>query len=115
MQAKASLAKLDAEIAQALEEVKNNKERQDAERRLVEGELRDASVELDSMQRLARVNAIAPSEVQKAEAKQRELQLKLQKTQIPIEEGKVAVLRRRGSWPKRIRRFAYRKRRSSAP
>jgi multidrug resistance efflux pump len=94
MQANAALAKLDAEIAQALEEVKNNKDRHTGDRRLAEGELHDASIELDSLRRLAGAGAVSQVEVQKAAAKQRELQLKLQQARIPIEEGKVAVLRK---------------------
>jgi multidrug resistance efflux pump len=93
-QAEAALAKFDAEITQALEEVKNNKDRQDAERRLVEAELADAVREEASFVKLAAVQAVAPAEVQKAAARRRDLDERLQKARVPVEEGKVAVLRK---------------------
>jgi membrane fusion protein, hemolysin D len=93
-QAEAALAKFDAEISQALEEVKNNKDRQDAERRLVEAELADAVREEASFVKLAAVQAVAPAEVQKAAARRRDLDERLQKARVPVEEGKVAVLRK---------------------
>jgi HlyD family secretion protein len=93
-QAEGSIAKLQAEIAEALEEIRNAKDRLCAERELAEGELRDAAREEDSLRRLAEVRAAAQTEVQKAAAKHREAQLKLQRLQVPVEEGKVAVLRK---------------------
>jgi multidrug resistance efflux pump len=93
-QAEASRAKLEAEIAQALEEIKNNKQRLKAERELAEGELREAIREEASLRRLADLRAAAYTEVQKAGAKRLEAQQKIQKLQVPVEEGRVAVLRR---------------------
>ncbi|HEY2787385.1 MAG TPA: HlyD family efflux transporter periplasmic adaptor subunit [Fimbriiglobus sp.] len=91
-QADAALAKLDAEIAQAREEVKNGKGRQDADRRLIEADLADAVRDEASLERLAKIHAVSPDEVQKATAKRRELEEKLKKNNVPIEEGKVDVL-----------------------
>ncbi len=93
-QADAALAKLDAEIAQAVEEVTHNKDRQEAERRSVEGELRDAIRDEASLDRLFKSNAVSQSEVQKASARRGELQEKLEKTKVPVDEGRVAVLRK---------------------
>lgn len=90
----AALAKFDAEINSALEEVKNNKVRQEAEQKQVEGELRDAIREEESLDRLLTTNAVALSEVQKAAARRREVQERLQKAKLPVEEGRVAVLRK---------------------
>jgi multidrug resistance efflux pump len=93
-QAEAALAKLDAEIAQALEEVKNTKDRQDADRRIIEAELAEAVREEASFVKLAGVHAVSAAEVQKATAKRRDLEERLQKAKVPVEEGKVAVLRK---------------------
>jgi HlyD family secretion protein len=93
-QAEAAKAKLEAEIAQALEEVRNNKDRQKVELQLAEGELLAAMREEASVRRLASLQAVAQTEVQKAAAKLLEAQQKFQKLQVPVEEGKVAVLRK---------------------
>jgi multidrug resistance efflux pump len=92
-QTEASVAKLEAEIAQAVEEIKNNKNRQKADLRIAEDEEREAEREEQVMRRLELRNAVAANEVQKAAAKHREAILKVQKLQVPVEEGKVAVLR----------------------
>jgi HlyD family type I secretion membrane fusion protein len=94
LQSEAVIAKLEAEIAQALEEVKNNQDRLQVERALTEGELSDASREAELQRRLAASNATSQFDVQRAISKQREAQQKLQKLQVPVEVGKVAVLRK---------------------
>jgi HlyD family secretion protein len=93
-QAAASIAKLEAEVAEAQEEIRNSKDRLRAERELAEGELRDAIREEDTLRRLAGIRAVAETEVQKAVARHREVQQKLRKLQVPVEEGKVTVLRK---------------------
>jgi multidrug resistance efflux pump len=92
-QAEALRTKLEAEIEQALEEVKHARERQGPERRLAEGELRDALREEVALRRLLALGATAQAEVNKAEARTREASQKLQKLKVPVEEGKVAVAR----------------------
>lgn len=93
-QAEASVAKLTAEIAQAVEEVKNAKDRQNTERRLAEAELRDAQRDEAALRRLVALRAVAATELDKAVAKSHEIEQKLQKLKVPIEEGKVAVARK---------------------
>jgi len=93
-QAEATVAKLEAEVAQAQEEIKNGKDRQQAERRQAEDEVREAAREAAAMRRLGDLNAVARTEVEKAEAKHREAIQKLQKLKVPLEEGKVAVARK---------------------
>ncbi len=90
----ASTAKLQAEIAQAAEEVRNNKNRQLADLRNAEEEEREAEREERLLRVLESKRAIAPSDVQKAAAKHREASQTVQKLQVPIEEGKVEVLRK---------------------
>lgn len=93
-QAKAALDKLDTEIAQAVEEVKRATDERDAERRLARAELRDAAREEEALTRLAQQQAVSQSEVLKASAKRREAETRLEKANLPVDEGKVAVLRK---------------------
>src|SRR5207302_377837 len=78
-QAAALVAKLEAEIAEAQEEVANNKERLKLERALAEGELSDATREEEAVRRLVDVRAVAQTDMLKAAARRREAQQRLQK------------------------------------
>jgi multidrug resistance efflux pump len=93
-QDEAATAKLQAEIALAVEEIKNNKNRQLADLRNAEEEECEAEREERLLRVLESKRAIAPSDVQKAAAKHREATQTVQKLQVPIEEGKVEVLRK---------------------
>jgi len=93
-QADAAIAKLEAELAQAVEEIKNTKDRLKAERDLAEGELRDAIREEDTVRRLASVQVVPQTEVYKAAAKHREVRQKIQRLQVPVEEGRADVQRK---------------------
>jgi multidrug resistance efflux pump len=91
-QAEAARAKAEAELAQAEEEVRRARERQAADVRLAAAEL---SVARDEEERLRRVGrqAVAEADLVKAVALRAQAEEKLARARLPIEEGRVAVLR----------------------
>lgn len=89
-----AVAKLDAEIAEATEDVKREAAARAAERRLAEAELKDAGREEDTLTRLAADKVVSVVDLQKAQSRCRELRAKLEKANLPVEDGKVAVLRK---------------------
>jgi multidrug efflux pump subunit AcrA (membrane-fusion protein) len=93
-QAEAVMAKMEAQLAEAQEEVNNGKDRLAAERQLAEGELADAIREEATLRHLAASQAAAQIDVIKATAQRREAQKKLQRLNVPLEEGKIAVLKK---------------------
>ena len=93
-QADAMMAKLEAQIAEAREEINNGKDRLAAERQSAEGELADAVREEATLKKLAAVQAAAQADVLKATAVRREAQKKLQRLNVPLEEGKISVLQK---------------------
>lgn len=93
-QGETAVAKLDAEIAEAAEDVKRVMAARAAERRLVDAELLDASREEVTLTRLAEDKVVSLVDLQKSQSRCRELRARLEKAKLPAEDGKVAVLRK---------------------
>ena len=94
-QFEAARAKLEAELTQAVEEVRQAKEqRRTVDIRLAEVELELATDEESRLRRLAAEQAAAAADRVKAVAKVREARAKLAKVQLPVEDGKLETLRR---------------------
>src|SRR5262249_53507718 len=90
----AARAKAAAELAHAEEEGRQAKARQDADVRLAEAELDATQDEEARLRQLTRSRAAAPAEMTQVLAKARQAREKLRKARVPVEEGKVEVLRR---------------------
>jgi multidrug resistance efflux pump len=93
-QARATRAKADAELAQAEEEVRQARERQQADVRLAEVEVESARDEESRLRRLVPARAATASDLVKATARRQEAQEKRGKARLPVDESRVAVLRR---------------------
>ena len=93
-QAEVVMAKMDAQVAEAREELTSATERVAADRRLAEGELADAVREEATLRKLAATLAAPQADVIKAAARRREIQQRLQKLNVPLETGKIAVLQK---------------------
>jgi multidrug resistance efflux pump len=89
----AAQAKADAELAQAMEDVRQDKERWQANLRLAESELENAAYEAAQARRLASRGALAQLELVKAEGRFQEAQAKRDKARLPVNESKVEVFR----------------------
>jgi multidrug resistance efflux pump len=89
----AARAKAEAELVQALEDVRQAKERRRADLRLAESELKNAAYEVIQAHWLARGGALAQLELVNAEGRFREAWEKRHKARLPVNEGKVEVFR----------------------
>jgi hemolysin D len=90
----ATQAKAEAELGRAREEARRAREQRDSEIRLARLGLSTAEVEEISLQRLAKLRAVAPMELQSAAAKTREAKEKLVKALIQSDESGVQVAQR---------------------
>ena len=90
----ASTAKAEAELAQGREEVRQVKSRQAADVRLAELERQNAQHEEAQMRELLARQLIARDDHRKALARAREAQERLDKARLPVDAGRVEVLRR---------------------
>lgn len=93
-QAEAARAKADAELAQAVEEVRQAKERQAADVRLAEVDLEATRDDEGRLRRLVPVRAATVADLVKATARRQEALEKREKARLPIDASRVAVLRR---------------------
>jgi HlyD family secretion protein len=93
-QADAVMAKTEAQLAEAQEELKNARERVASDRALAESQLADALREEATVRRLAATQVAPQSDVVKAAAQRREIQQRLQRLNVPLEEGKIVVLQK---------------------
>lgn len=93
-QAEATRAKADAELVQAVEEVRQAKERQAADVRLAEVELEAARDDEGRLRRLVPVRAATAADMVKATSRRQEALEKREKARLPIDASRVAVLRR---------------------
>jgi multidrug resistance efflux pump len=91
-QAEQARAKANAELAHAEEELLRAKQRQAADVRLLQVELAAAT---DNEERLRRPSpgAVAPADLVAASARTRTAREQLEKARLPVEDGKVKVLR----------------------
>lgn len=87
-------AKALAEIAQAEEEVRQAKQRRESDIRFAEAEFRQASDEEARHRMLKQQQAISESELVKAKVQLHETREKSRKFQLPVDEGRILVLRR---------------------
>jgi multidrug resistance efflux pump len=86
-------ARAQAELDQALAEVEREKARQASDVRQARGELEDATRKERVLRRLAEDRAVARAELDEAAARLHEAREKLQKARLPVDEGRVAILR----------------------
>jgi multidrug resistance efflux pump len=86
-------ARAQAELDQALAEVGREKARQASDVRQARGELEDAARKERVLRRLAEDRAVARAELDEATARVHEAREKLQKARLPVDEGRVAILR----------------------
>jgi multidrug resistance efflux pump len=93
-QFEAARAKADAEREQALEEIKQARERRASEIRLAEIEAVNLADEEAAARRLAATGSTPRAELVKAQSKLREAQEKLLRAQLPVDEGRLKVLQR---------------------
>jgi multidrug resistance efflux pump len=90
----AEKATTEAKLAQAQEETKQAAERRDLEISQADDELRLAQREEATTRQLVSKGAQARGDLDKATAKTNEARTKLGKARLPVDEGKVAVLKR---------------------
>jgi HlyD family type I secretion membrane fusion protein len=93
-QHEANRAKADAELAQGVQGVGAAREQRDADIRLAQVALEAAEAEEAPLRRLADRGAAARSDLLTAVAKTREARGKLAKARLPVDESRLAVLRR---------------------
>jgi multidrug resistance efflux pump len=93
-QYEATRAKAEAELAQALEEVRKEKAQQATDVRLAALDLASAQDDEERLARLADKRAAAQSDLVKAVSHVREAKEKWQKAQLPVDQSRVEVLRR---------------------
>lgn len=93
-QHEAARAKLDAELVQALEEVRQAKERRTSNVKLAEVELETAADDHARLQQMVAQRAAAKVELVQAAEKVQRARSKLEQHRLPVDEGKVAILRR---------------------
>jgi multidrug resistance efflux pump len=82
-----------ADIAQALDEARQAKERQEVDVRLARVELDSAADELSRTEQLVRVRAAPQAELIKGQAHYTEACEKLKKAQLPVDDHRVEVVR----------------------
>jgi multidrug resistance efflux pump len=93
-QAEAARARAQAELDGALEEVRQAKARQAADVRQAQRDLDDAVRKERTLLRLVEGRAAARVELDEVVSRRHEAQEKLGKARLPVDEGRVAVLRR---------------------
>jgi multidrug resistance efflux pump len=93
-QYEAARAKAEAELAQALGEVARAGERRAVDVRLAQEELESAADEERRLRELVARRAAAESDLVRASSRLREAGEKLHRARLPVEDGRVAVLRR---------------------
>ncbi len=93
-QFEAAKGKGEAELAQALEEVRQAKDRRATDIRLAELEVESAQDAEGRVRKLMEQGAAGSAELTRAIARLREAKEKLQKARLPVDEGKVTVLRK---------------------
>jgi HlyD family secretion protein len=93
-QSEATRAKVGAELAQVRNEVKKAKDEQAVNVRLAQLELDGVQDEVSRMRHLLSQKAVAEADFIKARTRIQEAQEKLAKAKLPVEEGRVAVVRR---------------------
>jgi multidrug efflux pump subunit AcrA (membrane-fusion protein) len=93
-QFEAARARAEAELAQAREEVRQARARQGPDTRLAELELAAARDEEERLRRLAERRSAAEADVVKAAARSGEARERLARARLPVDEGRVEVLRR---------------------
>jgi HlyD family secretion protein len=93
-QYEAAKSKAEAELAQARDEVRKAKECQAADIRLADVELEGAQDEESRARVLLAKQAVAAADYVKARTRLREVQEKLAKARLPVEEGRVSVCQR---------------------
>jgi multidrug resistance efflux pump len=89
----AATAKAEAELAQALEEAAQAKDRQAADITLAEVDLASARDEERRLRALVLQRAATPADLVKATARLRETEEKVRKARLPIEQGRAAIAR----------------------
>jgi multidrug resistance efflux pump len=94
LQHQANRSKADAELAQGVQAVCAAKEQREADIRLAQVTLLAAEAEEAPLRRLAEQRATAQSDLLAAVAKTREAREKLAKARLPVDESRLAVLRR---------------------
>jgi multidrug efflux pump subunit AcrA (membrane-fusion protein) len=87
-------AKATAELDNATEEVRREKERRTVERRAAEAELKAVAYEEQQLRRLVEQRAAASVELVRAVARRKEAEEKQRRASVPVEEGRLDVLRR---------------------
>jgi HlyD family type I secretion membrane fusion protein len=92
--ADATRAKIEAEIAQAAEEIRQARDRQSTDVQLLERQLQDSQAEEASLRKLVATGAAAPLELVKVSGQVAEYRAKLAKAKLPVDTGPVEVLRR---------------------
>jgi multidrug resistance efflux pump len=92
-QAAAGRAKGAADLAQALDEARLAKERQEADVRLARVDVDSAADELARTAQLARVRAAPQAELVKAQSRYAEAREKLKKAELPVDDHKVQAVR----------------------
>jgi multidrug efflux pump subunit AcrA (membrane-fusion protein) len=92
--ADATRAKIEAEIAQAAEEIRLAKDRQAADVQLLERQLQDGQAEEASLRKLVATGAAAHLDLVKVSGQVAEYRAKLSKARLPVDTGPVEVLKR---------------------
>jgi hemolysin D len=87
-------AKAEAELAQAREELRQTTDRQAADVRLADLELQNARHEEAQMHQLVERQFVARDDLRKATARVREAKERVDKARLPVDTGRVEVLRR---------------------
>jgi len=87
-------AKGEAELAQVRDEIQQAKNQQAADVRLAELELKNAEYEEAQARKLAERGLVALDILRKATARVREAKAKLDKVRLPVDQGRIEVLRR---------------------
>jgi multidrug resistance efflux pump len=90
---KVARAKAKAELAQAIEDVRQAKERQVADVRQAKLDLKGAEYEATQLRQLVPSRAAAPLELVRATVRVGEAKEKLAKFKLPVDDGKVKILR----------------------
>jgi multidrug efflux pump subunit AcrA (membrane-fusion protein) len=93
LQYEAARAKAEAELAQAQAEASQTRERQASDARAARAELTAVKDEEERLQRLPRA-AVTDADLVKTRARRREVEEKLAKALLPVDESKAEVLRR---------------------
>ena len=87
-------AKSEEELMQAREEIHQAQDRQAADRRLAELEVKNAEYEEGQSRKLVERGLVALDTLRKATARLHEAKEKWDKARLPVEQGRLAVLRR---------------------